>query len=643
MARMTRRALGRASGVRILHAAVVLLGSCLVGDAQATLRYGDIQISGNLETQELFRMDQSVDSTFSAFNLIQQRNVFRLQYEHDLVKNGELLGMLTIPGVRKANLFTYYRFVYDSAYDIEPGPFQKASDGSRGGGFHQFSGAERHAIALENSIREIFLDLELSRLPVSFRIGRQQIVWGNTVAIRAVDSINALDLNWHFTQEAGILGRVGFSELRVPAWAAKMLVRLPTVGPFADNYLEAFDIPFEFRPTRVRFLPRPWSLPLRSPFRPGVVAAVDTPAGPQFVQVCYDSTGDRSPTDDDGNPLTPSSTIDFSEAAETGLCPTRGLQTSSLSEGIYDAHDPRDVNQFGVRLGGLFSPIGLGFALSYKHQRHVLDATGGTAAKSHSTLVTSSTQSTVSFVELDPHSTTDPMTGATTDTIGFVRIPIEFYYPYISVFGLTLDYADDFTGAVWDLEVAANKGVPLANLNPDADFPGMRRTWELEIGLLMDRPTWIRFLNPRATWLLLVQGNLSFVPFVDKVRCTGTPPEVTCTGGDVGSPSSNSLPGLFRDEATLDQRVKYEYLTVVAMSTFYRGGSIAPLIAWISNWNHAPAMEWQAFLQFLPRPSLILEPGVRIFWTNGRVVDDRYGVFRHAGRSEAQFKMTYQF
>ena len=64
-------------------------------------------------------------------------------------------------------------------------------------------------------LREVFVDLELSKLPVSFRIGRQQIVWGNTVAIRAVDSINALDLTWHFSQEAGILGKVGFSELRI--------------------------------------------------------------------------------------------------------------------------------------------------------------------------------------------------------------------------------------------------------------------------------------------------------------------------------------------------------------------------------------------------------------------------------------------
>jgi hypothetical protein len=54
-------------------------------------------------------------------------------------------------------------------------------------------------------------------------------------------------------------------------------------------------------------------------------------------------------------------------------------------------------------------------------------------------------------------------------------------------------------------------------------------------------------------------------------------------------------------------------------------------------------MQWQFFVQYLPTPNLILEPGFRIFWTNKRTVDDRYSIGRMAGRSEVQFKMTYQF
>ena len=106
---------------------------------------------------------------------------------------------------------------------------------------------------------------------------------------------------------------------------------------------------------------------------------------------------------------------------------------------------------------------------------------------------------------------------------------------------------------------------------------------------------------------------------------------------------SDTVPGLFRDELTLDQRAKYEYLTVLGLQTFYKGGSISPVAVWVANWNYAPAMEWQLFVQYLPTPNLIVEPGLRIFWTNGRTVDDRYSIGRMTGRSEFQLKTTYQF
>ena len=597
-------------------------------ESVATIRYGPVQLSGNLESQQLFRIDESTSRTFDAFNLVQQRNVFRFQYEHELVKDHMLFGALAAPGIKHAGFFAYYRFVYDSVYDIAPGPFLRANDGSKGGSFHTFSNAERHALAFENVLREVFVDLELSKLPVSFRIGRQQIVWGNTVNFRALDSTNALDLSWHMQQEAGILGRVGFSELRIPAWAVKMLARTPDVPFLSNGYLEAFDIPFEFTPSRIRFLPRAWGLPLRSPFRGGLGVPVDTPLGPVFLQPCFDTTGSRAANGPD---------VDFSGANETGFCPTRGLRQTTLSRGNYDAHDPADVNQFGLRYGGTFDPLQLGFTLNYKYQRHVADATGGTVAKSFGGLVGANP---TSFLRVEPHVTTDPLTGKQTTTLGYLRVPIEFYYPYVSIFGTSLDYFEQFTSAVYNLEVAVTKGVPIASLNPDPDRPGLRRAWEYEIGLLIDRPTWIRFLNPRSTWTVLAQGNLSIVP--DREKVVETAPGVF-TGGDVGAPSSVTIPGQFRDQQKLDQRRRFEYLTLVAMSTFYRGGSIAPLLVWVSDWKNAPAMEWQAFLQILPTPNLIIEPGVRIFWTNGRTVDDRYSVSRMSGRSEIQLKTTYQF
>ena len=218
---------------------IALAAAFLAGDAWATIRYGPVQLSGNIESQQLFRLDKSKDEAFQAFNLVQQRNTFRIQYEHELVQGGRFLDSIDLPFVKSASAFLYYRFVYDSAYDIAAGPFFRTQDGAKAGSFESFSGGERKDIAFENVLREAFIDLELAKLPVSFRIGRQQIVWGNTVNFRAMDSVNALDLSWHLQQEAGLLGKVGFSELRVPSWAFKMLVDVGSRGPFSNLMIEA--------------------------------------------------------------------------------------------------------------------------------------------------------------------------------------------------------------------------------------------------------------------------------------------------------------------------------------------------------------------------------------------------------------------
>jgi len=649
---------------RSLFACALVAVALTASPARATYRWGSIQISGNLESQQLLRVDQGNGQDFQAFNLVQQRNTLRLQYEQDLVKRGLLFDTVPLFIFDKMSFFAYYRLVYESVYHIAPGPRLKANDGSRAGSLDEthldngdtvqiFSNRARNALALENVLREVFLDFGLKHLPISFRIGRQQIVWGNTVNFRALDNTNALDLDWHLQQEAGILGKVGFSELRIPSWTVKALVKLPSIGPFSNNYLEAYDIPFEFRPTDVTFLPRPWSLPIRNPFRSGLV--VDAAPGGQtnvlLLQPCFDFTGSKQPNME--------ATPDFSRTAETGICngTTTGLPVTNRRQGRYEAHDIEDVNQFGVRLGSTFTPISLGYTLNYKYQRHIVDATGGTVAKSFANFAAAQAGSNpLSFIEftapgivtaLGPggqgHETCDQLTGRCSTVDGYIRLPTEFYYPYVSIFGLSLDYFEEFTSAVYNLEFAATKGVPIANLNPDPNFPGLRRTWEYEAALLIDRPTWIRFLNRRSTFTTLIQGNLSMVPDRDEVRCTGTPPFAECTGGDVGAPSSNAVPGLFRDEATLDQRRRFEYLTIVAMQTFYKGGSVSPLVAWVSDWNNIPAMAWIVTLQYLPTPNFIVEPTLRVFWTNGHTVDDRYSVSRNAGRSELQLKFTYQF
>src|ERR1051325_4910323 len=168
-----RRSREKMRAAQRIALAILAFGALAVAPAEATIRYGDIQISGNLETQNLVRLHGNFE-----LQPVQQRNTFRFQYEHALVKGGKLLGGdFEIPGIRSIDFFGYYRGVYDSIYDIAPGGYLHAQDGSRAGRISTIGRGDRTDIAWENVIREVFLDIKTTG-PISFRIGRQQIIWG---------------------------------------------------------------------------------------------------------------------------------------------------------------------------------------------------------------------------------------------------------------------------------------------------------------------------------------------------------------------------------------------------------------------------------------------------------------------------------
>ena len=611
---------GRLGSVVSVAAALLLNASA----AEATYRWGDIQLSGNVEEQTLIRTPE-----IDKFQPVQQRNTFRLQYEHQLVQGGNLLHWAHLPGISSANFFGYYRFVYDSIYYIQPGGHLQASDGSTGGTFRDLDNVKRD-MAFENVIREVFLDLKLSVLPVSFRIGRQQMNWGEADSFRALDSVNPIDLSWHLQQEAGLIGKVGFDELRVPLWAVKMLVDLGQIGPLSNTFFEAYDDPFDFQQSKLRFLPAPWSVSVRNPFRGGLVldagAQTGLPPGALLVQPCFDFTG--STQANGALPAVSGTNVDFTRANETGLCPSKGLQRSSLRQGLFDRHDPKDVNQFGARLSAS-TEFGATFSLDYMHRRHYFDIPTAGSAKVRQGLLTSSP---TSFLYVNPlegtiHTTVDPITKKSTPVLGYLRVPLEFYMPYVDVFGLSANYADDYTGAVFRAEATWTHGFPISDL---ADPNGIVKKDVMLAMVGFDRPTWVHFLNPRATWLISGQLFVNYIPDHSNTL--------------VGVPNSNLIPGQFRDTNTVDHVKQLEMLSTLIFTTFYRGGSVVPVFAIIPQWSYMPTFAFIAGGQIYLTNNLIFTPALRIYTTpHGGIVDEPYGIGRLGKWDEIQAKLTYQF
>ena len=90
--------------------------------------------------------------------------------------------------------------------------------------------------------------------PFSLKLGKQQIVWGETDNFRALDVINPLDLSWHWQWES-------WEDIRIPLWAARGVYDIGKIGKLEESFLEIVYIPWDVRQNVVETNPnKPWSL-----------------------------------------------------------------------------------------------------------------------------------------------------------------------------------------------------------------------------------------------------------------------------------------------------------------------------------------------------------------------------------------------
>jgi Protein of unknown function (DUF1302) len=84
----------------------------------------------------------------------------------------------------------------------------------------------------ENDLREFYLDIDQTSW-LSFRIGRQQVTWGETGSYRLLDAVNPSDTSWHFGPMES------FRDTRIPLWMFKGLIDMPSI----DHNFEFLVVP----------------------------------------------------------------------------------------------------------------------------------------------------------------------------------------------------------------------------------------------------------------------------------------------------------------------------------------------------------------------------------------------------------------
>jgi hypothetical protein len=620
--------------------------------ARATLRFGDLQVSGNAQSQNLFRTPDA-----STWEYIQNRNTAHIRLDYDWLQGGKFITKYDIPFIEKSSLALLWRGVYDGIYGFTPGFLQKDDihgkdyPGPNGTRLNYFQYATQvgippskagnpnkkltinqlgldslgqsglDTVAFENQLRELYADIKFRGLPLTIRGGRQQIVWGETDNFRMLDRINSLNLTWHLQQEIPPPA-FGWDELRRPQWMIKFLYDLGNVWKLSQSFLEWYWNPGDWYPAKQTFLPRPWGLPFYNPLTNPVDGAFfDGPCG--GLSKFKATEGPRA-----GQPE----------------CIRLLHNTRLFQQGDY-ARNPMENSQVGVRYHGI-APFGLEFTLNYFYQRWD-GANDGTNSAPLRVLLR------------DPLNPTQDakITARAQRLFQNGTFPAEAYHPYVHTIGVSANYSDEaYTQAVFRFESIYDMAVPFFDVSKvgviDAPaLPGITKRDMWKGMIAFDRPTWIKWLNKKSTWFLT--GQFFWHHLLNQKECAAqevanmTPQQRAmhgaCLVGGLDLPSSVRGSSLaFRDKIR-----SWESLFTLAAFSFYRGGSIVPTLGMavdpVNQWN----MEAFWAVDYVVRDDLVVNLAQRYFIEprgHSTPIFETWGVGGlNADRSETSLRLTYQF
>lgn len=158
-----------------------------------------------------------LDDKLSISGFAQNQSSYRLGDGSQWVSSENLLQVemeaRMIPGVMVAGTF---RGIYDGIYEM-----RHSSDN-----WQSRYGGSRDALSKEAKVRELFVDTSLGNW--DFRIGKQQVVWGESDGLRLMDLINPLDMRRQFVTRE-------WKDIRVPQTMVKATYG---IDPSTNSFFE---------------------------------------------------------------------------------------------------------------------------------------------------------------------------------------------------------------------------------------------------------------------------------------------------------------------------------------------------------------------------------------------------------------------
>jgi len=204
-----------------------------VGNAWAVYLDGarTLEFTGKAQSRVSIRLQDSEGFTappnISVGNLVQWRNIFYLEINHDLEKlQGELDILKPLEWLKlRTKYHLVARFMYDAVYDVGPQAFQDVKDQDK---------ENIDSFSHQYELWECYVDV--SRGPLFLRLGKQNLAWGETDVFRLLDQINPLDNTFGGPFE-------DLDDRRIPLWMLRGSYNLGVLGPIDSLTLEGFWVP----------------------------------------------------------------------------------------------------------------------------------------------------------------------------------------------------------------------------------------------------------------------------------------------------------------------------------------------------------------------------------------------------------------
>jgi hypothetical protein len=279
--------------------------------------------------------NRNVDNTGRTVNLFHTFGQLELIYEP----------------AKNLRLFGKFRLMTEHASDLDGRlrNFDGCPAAFRGDGW-RLRVASDHACA---DAWELYTDASLGA--AWLRIGKQQVVWGETLGRRVLDTVNPLDLGWHLFLEPFV---EEFDNIRIPQWMARVGVPLP--NPWSDETdLELIANPGDAISTQVPAIGSPYNL------IPSFLSVDDDPArghwtiGGRLLENVFGASLSLvalSKPVDEAIPLSRGATVDPALGLPTPVAPGETVPLRFLSVGVH----PRiflvggSANYFERTLGAVF-------------------------------------------------------------------------------------------------------------------------------------------------------------------------------------------------------------------------------------------------------------------------------------------------